>query len=181
MPTNKSNNFKIFELEKKFNNTMVSSVNERLIEIRKKNIAERLSAFQGCGHKLEQVTTLNGIDFIDDASSTNPNATWFALQRMNKPTVWITNLDKVENISDDLHQAIYEKVKFIIIQGVYNSDVYAYFDDLDIPSSVNQGMEDAVRQAFYAAEKGYAVLYSPCSSGSTEDRGRNFKSAVAQL
>ncbi|MCR4964259.1 MAG: hypothetical protein K6A41_01230 [Bacteroidales bacterium] len=181
MANNKSNNFKIFELEKNFNNTMVSSINDRLIEIRKKNIAQQLSGFQGCGHKLEKVTTINGIDFVDDASSDNSDATWFSLQRMNKPTVWITNLDSVNNMSDNLINAILEKVKFVILQGVYNSDVYNLFDELDIPSAKEGNMEDAVRQAFYAAEKGYSVLYSPCSTGPTEDRGRSFKVAVAQL
>ncbi|MBR4134897.1 MAG: hypothetical protein IKU03_00580 [Bacteroidales bacterium] len=181
MANNKTNNFKIFELEQEFNNPMVASVNERLIEIRKRNIAQQLAAFQGCGHKLEQVKTLSGIEFIDDASSTNPDATWFSLQRMNKPTVWITNISNVSNMSDDLLKAVYEKVKFIIIQGVYNSDVYDLMADLEIPYSVEMNMEDAVRQAFYASEKGYTVLYSPCAEGTAEERGRNFQNAVAQL
>lgn len=181
MASNKTNNFKIFELEQEFNNPMVASVNERLIEIRKRNIAQRLSAFQGCGHKLEQVKTLSGIDFIDDASSTNANATWFSLQRMNKPTVWICNMNDVNEMTDDLLKAVYEKVKFIVIQGVYHADVYELISDLEIPYSMEMSMEDAVRQAFYAADKGYAVLYSPCSEGPADERGRNFKTAVAQL
>lgn len=181
MASNKSNNFKIFELEQEFNNSMVATVNDRLIEIRKRNIAQQLSAFQGCGHKLEQVKMLNGIEFIDDASSTNPDATWFALQRMNKPTVWITNISDISNMSDDLLKAVYEKVKFIVLQGVYNSEVYEFISDLDIPTSVEMNMEDAVRQAFYASEKGYTVLYSPCANGAADERGRDFKFAVAQL
>ncbi len=185
MATNKTNNFRIFELEKSFDNPMAASVNERLIELRKRNIAQTLAAFQGCGHKLEQVKSINGIEFIDDASSTNADATWFSLQRMNKPTVWITNFNNLQQINDDLLNTIYEKVKYIVLQGVYSSEVYAFLEDLDIPFSIEMNMEDAVRQAFYACEKGYAILYSPCSAstnGETSDeRGRSFKVAAAQL
>ena len=40
-------------------------------------------------HRLEKVAKIHGIDFINDSKATNVNATWYALESMQKPTIWI--------------------------------------------------------------------------------------------
>lgn len=181
----KTNNFGLFEQERERNNPMVATLSNRLVELRKKNLAVSLSGFEGSSHKLEHFKTLNGVDFIDDARSTNINAVWFALQSMKKPTVWITNIDSVDNLTDELQRTIGEKVQAIVIQGVYNTDVYEYFASLDKPVYVEMNLEDAVSQAYYACEKGYVVLYSPGVNSGTQqtyqEKGKKFQNAVGQL
>lgn len=185
MPTNKTNNFNLFEKEREYANPMVATITERLVNIRKKNIAASLSDFEGSAHKLEHVKTLNQIDFIDDARSVNANSVWFALQSMTKPTVWINNISSVERITDDIMEVAKEKVKAIVMQGVYNTEVYDYFSALGVPVFVEMNLEDAVSQAFYACDNGYAVLYSPGEKGmmqeSYRERGEKFQEAVGQL
>lgn len=185
MPTNKTNNFRMFDQERERANPMVATLSQHLINIRKKNIAASLSDFEGSGHKLEHIKTINNVDFIDDSRSTNVNAVWYALQSMKKPTVWITNIDDVEKITDSLRDVISEHVKAIVLLGVYNSELYQELASLDIPVMVEMGLEDAVRQAFYACDKGYAVLFSPGVNGTPNqtyrEKGDKFQEAVAQL
>ena len=185
MPTNKTNNFNLFEKEREYANPMVASITDHLVNLRKKNIAASLSDFEGSAHKLEHVKTLRRVDFIDDARSVNANSVWFALQSMTKPTIWINNISSPDRITDDVMDLVQEKVKAIVLQGVYNTDVYDRFSSLGIPVFVEMNLEDAVSQAFYAAEGGYAVLYSPgeksLSQDSYRERGEKFQEAVGQL
>jgi len=37
---------------------------------------------------MEFVAMVRGVEFINDSKATNVNSTWFALESMNKPTVW---------------------------------------------------------------------------------------------
>ena len=43
-----------------------------------------LADFQNVEHRLEDVAKIHGINFINDSKATNVNATWFALESMNK-------------------------------------------------------------------------------------------------
>lgn len=185
MPTNKSNNFSLFEQERETANPMVAALASRLVNIRKKDIAESLSDFEGSAHKLEFVKTINSIDFIDDSSSNNANSLWYSLQSMKKPTIWITQIDKVESITDDIISQVREKVKAIVMQGTYNMDVYEKFSSLEIPVYVEMNIQDAVSQAYYACDKNFVVLFSPGVKGSAQmtyrERGDKFKEAVGQL
>ncbi len=185
MPTNKTNNFSLFEKERAYANPMVAAITDNLVNIRKKNIAASLSDFEGSAHKLEHIKTMKNIDFIDDSRSVNPAAVWFALQSMTKPTVWITNISSVEKITEDLMDIVREKVKAIVLQGVYSTEVYERFASLEIPVFVEMNLEDAVRQAFYAFDGSYAVLFSPGVNGTApetyRERGDKFQEAVGQL
>jgi UDP-N-acetylmuramoylalanine-D-glutamate ligase len=104
---------------------------------------------------------------------------------MTKPVIWISNVDNAEKITNDLMDQIGEKVKCVVLQGVYNTDVYDRLAELGIPVYVEMNMEDAVSQAYYACDKGYAVLYAPGVAGtngiSYREKGDQFQNAVAQL
>jgi UDP-N-acetylmuramoylalanine--D-glutamate ligase len=185
MASSKNNSFRLFEQEREYANPMVATLANRLIDIRKKDLAASLSDFEGSAHKLQKVKTLNQIDFIDDARSTNTNSVWYSLQSMTKPVIWISNVDNAEKITNDLMDQIGEKVKCVVLQGVYNTDVYDRLAELGIPVYVEMNMEDAVSQAYYACDKGYAVLYAPGAAGtngiSYREKGDQFQNAVAQL
>lgn len=185
MPTNRSNNFSLFEQERERANPMVANLTNHLVNIRKKNIAASLSDFEGSAHKLEYVKSIKNVDFIDDSRSTNVTSVWYALQSMTKPTIWITSIDKVALINEDLEKQILEKVKAIVLQGVYNTETKEYFRSLNIPVHSLMNIEDAVSQAFYASESGYVVLFSPGVNGTAQmtyrERGDKFKESVGQL
>lgn len=181
----KSNSFKLFEMEKQHANPRVATLANRLVELRKKNLAASLSDFEGSAHKLEHVKTLSDVEFIDDARSTNITSVWFSLSNMSKPTVWIMNVDNVDGLTDDLMEVVREKVRCVVLQGVYSTAVYEFFASADVEVLVEMTIEDAVREAFYASRPGDAILYAPgaVSTGqyTYRDRGDKFKRAVGEL
>ncbi|KIA97135.1 MULTISPECIES: UDP-N-acetylmuramoyl-L-alanine--D-glutamate ligase [unclassified Flavobacterium] len=175
-------------LEGKHNlkNAMAASSVAKLMQIRNATIRESLSNFQGVEHRLEKVLKIQNVQYINDSKATNVNATFFALDSMNAPTVWIVGGVDKGNDYNELMSLVREKVKAIICLGVDNRKIIDAFGNVvDIMVEVNN-MNDAVKTAQRLTEKGDAVLLSPaCASfdlfENYEDRGKQFKQAVHNL
>ena len=175
-------------LEGKHNmkNAMAATSVAKLMKIRNSTIRESLSNFQGVEHRLEKVLKIQNVQYINDSKATNVNATFFALDSMNTPTVWIVGGVDKGNDYNELMSLVREKVKAIICLGVDNKKIINVFGDVvDVMIEVNT-MEDAVKMAQRLSEKGDTVLLSPaCASfdlfENYEDRGNQFKQAVKHL
>ena len=175
-------------LEGKHNlkNAMAAASVARLMGIRKSTIRESLSNFQGVEHRLEKVLKIQNVQYINDSKATNVNATFFALESMTAPTVWIVGGVDKGNDYHELMPLVREKVKAIICLGVDNAKIIDAFGNV-VDMMVEVGsMPDAVRTAQRLAEKGDIVLLSPaCASfdlfENYEDRGNQFKQAVHHL
>ncbi|OOV20169.1 UDP-N-acetylmuramoyl-L-alanine--D-glutamate ligase [Flavobacterium sp. LM4] len=175
-------------LEGKHNlkNAMAASSVAKLMQIRKATIRESLSNFQGVEHRLEKVLKIQNVQYINDSKATNVNATFFALDSMNFPTVWIVGGVDKGNDYNELMSLVREKVKAIICLGIDNRKIIEAFGNVvDIMVEVNN-MNDAVKTAQRLTEKGDAVLLSPaCASfdlfENYEERGKQFKQAVHNL
>ncbi|GAA4813131.1 UDP-N-acetylmuramoyl-L-alanine--D-glutamate ligase [Litoribaculum gwangyangense] len=175
-------------LEGKHNikNAMAASTVAHLLKIRKQTIRESLENFQGVEHRLEEVLKINKVHYINDSKATNVNATYYALESMNAPTVWIVGgVDKGNNY-EELFQFVNEKVKAIICLGVDNEKLFNTFGNMVDIIVETQFMSEAVKIAYKIAEAGDNVLLSPaCASfdlfENYEDRGRQFKNAVRNL
>jgi len=175
-------------LEGKHNmkNAMAATSVAKLMKIRNTTIRESLSNFQGVEHRLEKVLKIQNVQYINDSKATNVNATFFALDSMNTPTVWIVGGVDKGNDYNELMSLVREKVKAIICLGIDNRKIIDVFGNVvDIMVEVNN-MEDAVKMAQRLSEKGDTVLLSPaCASfdlfENYEDRGNQFKKAVKHL
>jgi UDP-N-acetylmuramoylalanine--D-glutamate ligase len=175
-------------LEGKHNvkNAMAAATVAHLLKIRKATIRESLEGFQGAEHRLEQVLTINKVKYVNDSKATNVNATYYALESMNVPTVWIVGgVDKGNDYSS-LFPFVNEKVKAIICLGKDNEALFDAFGNMVDVIIETQYMSEAVKIAYNVAVAGEAVLLSPsCASfdlfDSYEDRGKQFKSAVRNL
>lgn len=175
-------------LEGKHNikNQMAASTVAHLLKIRKQTIRESLENFQGVEHRLEHVLKINKVQYINDSKATNVNATYFALESMDAPTIWIVGgVDKGNNYKE-LFPFVNEKVKAIICLGVDNEKLLSTFGKMVDVIVETQHMSEAVKMAYKIAETGDAVLLSPaCASfdlfENFEDRGRQFKDAVRNL
>ncbi|WP_456315624.1 UDP-N-acetylmuramoyl-L-alanine--D-glutamate ligase [Pseudomonas shirazensis] len=175
-------------LEGKHNmkNAMAASSVAKLMQIRNATIRESLSNFQGVEHRLEKVLKIQNVQYINDSKATNVNATFFALDSMNVPTVWIVGGVDKGNDYNELMSLVREKVKAIICLGIDNQKIINAFGNVvDIMVEVNN-MNDAVKTAQRLTEKGDTVLLSPaCASfdlfENYEDRGKQFKQAVHNL
>ncbi|APY09611.1 UDP-N-acetylmuramoyl-L-alanine--D-glutamate ligase [Winogradskyella sp. J14-2] len=175
-------------LEGKHNvkNAMAASTVAHLLKIRKQTIRESLENFQGVEHRLEHVLKINKVQYINDSKATNVNATYFALESMDAPTVWIVGGVDKGNDYKELFQFVNEKVKAIICLGVDNKKLIEAFGNMVDVIVETQYMSEAVKIAYKVAEAGDNVLLSPaCASfdlfENYEDRGRQFKDAVRNL
>ncbi|WP_010180430.1 UDP-N-acetylmuramoyl-L-alanine--D-glutamate ligase [Aquimarina agarilytica] len=167
-------------------NAMAAAMSARLIGIRKQTIRESLTNFQGVEHRLEMVLKINNVQYINDSKATNVNATYFALEAVKTPVVWIVGgVDKGNDYSE-LYKLVNEKVKAIICLGVDNSRIVASFENCVDTIVETQSMQEAVKIAYALGERNDTVLLSPCCASfdlfkNYEDRGDQFKTAVHKL
>jgi UDP-N-acetylmuramoylalanine--D-glutamate ligase len=167
-------------------NSMASGIASRVLEIRKEIIRESLSDFQNVEHRLEFVAKIHGIDFINDSKATNVNSTWYALESMQKPTIWIVGgVDKGNDYSM-LEGLVKQKVVGIVCLGKSNRKIQRSFGEIVDDIHDSSSAEEAVRISYQLAKKGYSVLLSPaCASfdlfENYEERGTKFKRAVKAL
>ncbi|SDQ29944.1 UDP-N-acetylmuramoyl-L-alanine--D-glutamate ligase [Flagellimonas zhangzhouensis] len=167
-------------------NTMAASMAAHLVRVRKETIRQSIQSFQGAAHRLEKVLKINHVEYINDSKATNVNATFYALDGIKKPIVWIVGgVDKGNDYSE-LMPLVREKVKAIICLGVDNSKLIEAFGNVVEPMVETYSMEEAVKVAYKVAERGDTVLLSPaCASfdlfNNYEDRGDQFKTAVKNL
>ncbi|MEZ4858604.1 MAG: UDP-N-acetylmuramoyl-L-alanine--D-glutamate ligase [Flavobacteriaceae bacterium] len=167
-------------------NAMAASTVATLLKIRKETIRQCLESFQGVEHRLEKVLKINNVTYINDSKATNVNATFYALDSMETPTVWIVGGIDKGNEYEELLPLVNEKVKAIICLGVDNQKIIKTFGNVVDIMVETESMNDAVQVAYKLSEKGDTVLLSPaCASfdlfENYEDRGRQFKNAVRNL
>ncbi len=167
-------------------NSMAASVAARIFEIRKEIVRESLSDFQNVEHRLEFVATIHGIKFINDSKATNVNSTWYALESISEPIVWIVGgVDKGNDYSM-LEPLVREKVKAIICLGKDNKKVKDYFSPMVEFIEEASTADEAVNLGYRFGTKGDVVLLSPaCASfdlfENYEQRGHQFKRAIRAL
>ncbi len=167
-------------------NSLASGLAAKLLQIRKETIKQGLSDFQNIAHRLEFVANVHGVSYINDSKATNVNATWYALESMERPVIWIAGgIDKGNDYAS-LMPLVKKKVKAIIGLGIDNSKLYEAFGDIIETFAQAESADEAVFIASNIARNNDVVLLSPaCASfdlfENYEDRGNQFKTAVTRL
>ncbi len=166
--------------------SMAATIGLRVREIRKDLMKECFSDFHNTEHRMETIANIHGIEFVNDSKATNFNATWFALETMWKPVIWITGGMDPVNEYRGLRPLVKQKVKAIICLSKDADKIRETFADLEKPFADAGSMAEAVELAYLAGRKGDVVLFSPaCPSFDLfkdfEERGRMFKQAVKNL
>ncbi len=167
-------------------NSMAAGIAGNVLKIRKEIIREALQDFQGVEHRLEFVLKIHGMNFINDSKATNVNSTWYALESMHQPVIWIAGgIDKGNNY-ESLKKLAGKKVKALICLGKENEKLKRSFENEVETIEECSSMTEAVRKAYQLGTDGDTVLLSPaCASfdlfENYEDRGRKFKESVREL
>jgi UDP-N-acetylmuramoylalanine--D-glutamate ligase len=167
-------------------NSMAAGIAARVVEIRKDVIKESMSDFQNVEHRLEFVAKVHGIEFINDSKATNVNSTWYALESMQHPVVWIVGgVDKGNDYSV-LKDLVKSRVKAIVCLGTDNKKIIKAFKGIVNDIVETGSAREAVNAAYKLGKKGDIVLLSPCCASfdlfeNYEDRGNQFKKAVRAL
>ena len=166
--------------------SMAAGIARRLIDVRKAAIRDSFNGFQNLSHRLEEVSTVRGVTFINDSKATNVNASWYALESMNRPVVWIAGGLENGNDYSILKNLVEKKVKALICLGMDNKHIVNCFKDIIDKITEVPDAQKAVKAAFALASPGNIVLLSPaCASfdrfENYADRGDQFKKAVFDL
>jgi UDP-N-acetylmuramoylalanine--D-glutamate ligase len=167
-------------------NSMAAGITGNVLKLRKPIIRESLMDFVGVEHRLEHFIKVHGIEFINDSKATNVNSTWYALESMTTPVIWIAGgIDKGNNYNE-LVGLVKAKVKALVCLGIDNTKLHEAFESI-VPVIVDtKSMKEAVSAAYNLGKKGDTVLLSPaCASfdlfENYEDRGWQFKKYVREL
>lgn len=167
-------------------NSMAAAIAARVVDIRKDSIRESLSDFQNIEHRLEYVATIHGVEYVNDSKATNVNSTWYALESINTPIVWIVGgVDKGNDYSS-LRDLVKQKVRAIVCMGKDNRKIISAFSGLVPAITETSSASEAVMKAAKLSHTGDTVLLSPaCASfdlfQNYEDRGNQFKAAIRAL
>ncbi len=154
-------------------------------------LQEGLKNFSNAPHRMEEVSELNNVKFINDSKSTNIDSAFYALDSIKMPEdqrrlVWIAGGVDKGNDYEKIKDLVTKKVKILICLGLDNKKIYQYFHNEVHVTIQTQQMNEAVEQAYDLCKPGDTVLLSPaCASfdlfKNYEERGDNFKKAVQKL
>lgn len=167
-------------------NSLAAATAANILKLKNEEIKKGLMSFKSVEHRLELVLTINGVDYINDSKATNVNATYFALESMKKPVVWIVGGKDKGNDYIEILPFVKSKVKAIVCLGLHNEKIVEFFSPYISTIIETNNIKDCVEQSSKLAEKGDVVLLSPaCASfdlfNGYEDRGDQFKNKVKTL
>lgn len=149
-------------------------------------IQQGLDTFVNDPHRLENVATIDGVEYINDSKATNVDAVFYALDAMEKGVIWIAGGKDKGNDYSPLIPLADEKVNAIICLGLDNEKIIRAFSKVVKTILETKSAKEAVELAASFAEEGEVVLLSPaCASfdlfKNYMDRGDQFKKAVLEL
>lgn len=167
-------------------NSLAAGIASNIAGIKKEDIRKSLSDFPGVEHRLEKVTTINGVLYVNDSKATNVDACWYALESMKTPTILILGGKDKGNDYNEIKELVKAKCAGLVYLGADNKKLHDFFDSMGIPVADTHNMKDCVKACSEMAKPGYTVLLSPCCASfdlfkNMEDRGEQFKNFVREL
>ncbi len=166
-------------------NVLASLCVASIFGINAQRTEEAVKDFKGLEHRFEYVTSVDDIDFINDSKSTTVLSTMRALEACDRPVILIAGGKDKGSDFTKARSTIASKVKDIVLIGAARDKIKEHLKGT-VPITEANSMEEAVKIAYFKADKGSAVLLSPmCASFDMfrdfEDRGRVFKEAVFKI
>jgi UDP-N-acetylmuramoylalanine--D-glutamate ligase len=164
-------------------NAMSAALATLAAGVEPKTIKRSIYDFSPVEHRLEPAGTANDIEWVNDSKATNVDSVWYALESMQRPTVWIAGGTDKGNDYTPIKEFARRKVKALICMGVDNEKLKREFKDVVPVIRDCNTFEDAMKAAKEEATAGDTVLLSPaCASfdlfRNYEERGRMFKEWV---
>lgn len=160
----------------------VQSLRNQMLEARKKS----MSLFSDISHRLESVAIKNGVEWINDSKATDLDSTYYSLELMEKPVIWIAGSSDIEMDYSVLDKLVKYKVKKIICFGGYETNLKYSFANMVDGYAHKSTLEEAVATAAAWSENDDVVLFSPASSSfnlydNYQFRGEHFRNLVEKM
>lgn len=167
-------------------NALAAAALCHVIGIDDASIARALRSFRGLPHRVEHVGAIDGVDYFDDSKGTNVGSTVAALGGFTRPVVLIAGGEgKGQNFAP-LWGPVSRRARAVVLIGRDAGLIRRSLEGCGVPCVEAVDMDDAVRRARSAAQRGDAVLLSPaCASfdmfRNYNHRGEVFAGAVRRL
>jgi UDP-N-acetylmuramoylalanine--D-glutamate ligase len=147
-------------------------------------IRQAVHGFKAVEHRLEFVSTVNGVDYYNDSKATNVDATIKALESFPANIHLILGGKDKGSDYTVLNDLIRQRVKRIYTIGAAAAKIESQVKGAEVIHA--ETLENAIRKASAAAKPGDVVLLAPaCASfdqfKSYEHRGKVFKEIVGGL
>ena len=160
----------------------IQSLKNQMLEARKKS----MSLFADISHRLESLGMKNGVEWINDSKATDLDSTYYSLELMEKPVIWIVGSSDSTLDYSILDKLVKYKVKNIICFGAYETNLKYSFANVVDGYAHKATLEEAVQTAMQWATTDDVVLFSPATSSfelyeNYRERGEHFKSIVNNL
>lgn len=181
----------LFKMVGKHNvqNLLMATAAAKLAGVSKNAIVETMSSFTGVSHRLELITTIDGVAYINDSKATNYDAAEVGLDSVESPVILIAGGEAKEGDDTPWINKIKEKCISVLLIG---DAANLFAENLDKAGfkeyEIVKTMEKAVlRGKQIAEEKGAkVVLLSPaCASfdqyRSFEHRGDDFRELCLKI
>ncbi|MEL4895906.1 UDP-N-acetylmuramoyl-L-alanine--D-glutamate ligase [Crocosphaera sp. Alani8] len=170
-------------------NLLMAIAAARLAGVEKGAIVSAIATFKGVPHRLEYVTTVDGIDFINDSKATNYDAASVGLSSVKSPVILIAGGEEKEGDSSQWIAEIKSKVAKVLLIGEAAENFAKSFHDANYYHyEIVETMDKAVEKSLILGRqlKVEAVLLSPaCASfdqyQSFEHRGNYFKQLCQEI
>ena len=152
------------------------ALDQQLIRARKENI-RRLNDIE---HRLEYVDTFEGVEYVNDAKAADINSSWYSLDCMEKPVVWIVSSCNYEDDYSLFYEIDTAKVKALVVLGPNQKAVEEVFKGKVKTIARAEHLENALRLAKSFSVDSDVVLYSPAFSDFDQyshykERGQQFR------
>lgn len=167
-------------------NIMAAALSTLKAGVSAANIEQSIYDFGGVEHRLEVVGEVNGILYINDSKATNVDSSWYALESMKRPVIWIAGGTDKGNDYEPLKDFAAKKVKALICMGLNNEKLKESFIGVIPRVYDTDSLEMTMKAISEVAVSGDVVLLSPaCASfdlfKNYEDRGDKFKTEVLKI
>lgn len=167
-------------------NSLAAGLASDISGIKKEVIRKSLGDFPGVEHRLEKVTKVRGVMYVNDSKATNVDACWYALESMKTKVILILGGKDKGNDYNEIKELVKQKCAGLVYLGADNTKLHNFFDGMGIPVRDTHSMKDCVAACYEMARPGDTVLLSPCCASfdlfkNMEDRGEQFKTLVRNL
>ncbi|HBY45194.1 MAG TPA: UDP-N-acetylmuramoyl-L-alanine--D-glutamate ligase [Chloroflexi bacterium] len=171
-------------------NAMAAAAAALAVGVSAREIRQAIAGFAGVPHRLEPVTTVGGVEFVNDTAATAPAAAIAALRAFAGRGIVVISggFDKklpMEDLADELARSARH---IVLLAGTVTPTLERLLAERAIQpaGAPASSMQEAVDRAASLAEPGDIVLLSPgCASfGLFRDefhRGEEFRAAVQRL
>lgn len=124
-----------------------------------------LNIFSDIKHRLEYVTTHNGIVYINDSKATDLHSVLYTMEAIQAPITWIAGVNEHEEDYTLLEKMVKYKVVNLVGFGKNECKNLLQFKKYTDKYVFTNELETAVLRAMGLSKSGDVILFSPgCSS-----------------